>query len=413
MSFPTSVDFAILGAGAAGIAAGRSFAAARRSFIMLEARSRIGGRAHTVTGLAPVPLDLGCEWLHSADRNVLTGLARRMGFVVEETHPRWGSLRMSHVDEKERRAFRKAATAFWETVDEAAQNGAGDAPAANWLTPGGRWNPLIEAISTYSNGAPLGRVSIIDMHRYDDSYVNWKIAEGYGALIAAAGAGLPVALDCAVSAIDHSGALLRIETERGTVQAKGCIVTAPTNILARGAIRFTPPLPDKIEAAANLPLGMANKIFFRVEGRSELPKSAHMFGALDRMEALSFDLRPGGKPIVEGYAGGDFARALERDGAAAFEAEARRQIADQFGAHGLRGLRAVITTAWDGDPFARGAYSHALPGHADARARLAAPVGERLFFAGEATHASRFSTCHGAWESGASAAAAALAAVAA
>jgi hypothetical protein len=41
-----------------------------------------------------------------------------------------------------------------------------------------------------------------------------------------------------------------------------------------------------------------------------------------------------------------------------------------------------------------------LPGHSDARARLAQPVGNALFFAGEAVSPHFFSTAHGAWETG-------------
>ncbi|MGH7061067.1 MAG: FAD-dependent oxidoreductase, partial [Stellaceae bacterium] len=59
-------------------------------------------------------------------------------------------------------------------------------------------------------------------------------------------------------------------------------------------------------------------------------------------------------------------------------------------------------------PWTRGSYSYALPGHAGDRARLAAPVEDRLFFAGEATSPHFFSTAHGAWISGIAAADAAL-----
>ena len=47
-----------------------------------------------------------------------------------------------------------------------------------------------------------------------------------------------------------------------------------------------------------------------------------------------------------------------------------------------------------------GAYSHALPGHAAARADLAHPFEQRRFFAGEATHVHDYSTAHGAYDSG-------------
>ena len=61
-----------------------------------------------------------------------------------------------------------------------------------------------------------------------------------------------------------------------------------------------------------------------------------------------------------------------------------------------RKLKPLAESRWAHDPFARGSYSHALPGHAGARAVLAAPVDGRLFFAGEATSPHFFSTAHGA-----------------
>jgi monoamine oxidase len=59
-----------------------------------------------------------------------------------------------------------------------------------------------------------------------------------------------------------------------------------------------------------------------------------------------------------------------------------------------------MSTRWQADPFARGSYSHALPGHADDRFVLAAPVGDQLFFAGEACSPEHFSTAHGAYMTG-------------
>ena len=55
---------------------------------------------------------------------------------------------------------------------------------------------------------------------------------------------------------------------------------------------------------------------------------------------------------------------------------------------------------WMKDPFTRGAYSYVKVGGESAQAELAAPVGSRLFFAGEATSPEFFSTAHGARDSG-------------
>jgi monoamine oxidase len=65
---------------------------------------------------------------------------------------------------------------------------------------------------------------------------------------------------------------------------------------------------------------------------------------------------------------------------------------------------------WGTDPFARGSYSFALPGKADCRVRLAAPVDDRLFFAGEACSKNDFSTAHGGYLTGVAAADQAIAA---
>jgi monoamine oxidase len=63
-------------------------------------------------------------------------------------------------------------------------------------------------------------------------------------------------------------------------------------------------------------------------------------------------------------------------------------------------LTPLAESRWGHDRFAQGAYSAARPGHAEARAVLAAPVNGRLFFAGEATSPNFFSTAHGARDSG-------------
>ena len=79
-----------------------------------------------------------------------------------------------------------------------------------------------------------------------------------------------------------------------------------------------------------------------------------------------------------------------------------------FGNGVRKQLALLAATAWQRDPWARGSYSYAMPGHADDRAVLAAPVDGRLFFSGEATSPNFFSTAHGAWLSGITAADAAL-----
>ena len=118
----------------------------------------------------------------------------------------------------------------------------------------------------------------------------------------------------------------------------------------------------------------------------------------------TYHLRPFGQPCIEGFFGGRFARELEEAGDGALLAQSIDEIAAVFGNDFRRKLTPLAQSRWAHDPFARGSYSHALPGQAHQRAILAAPVDGRLFFAGEATSPNFFSTCHGARDSGARAA---------
>jgi monoamine oxidase len=116
--------------------------------------------------------------------------------------------------------------------------------------------------------------------------------------------------------------------------------------------------------------------------------------------------------LIEAYFGGQFARELEAGGMEAFADFAIGQIVEALGSSYRARLTPVACSAWARDPFARGSYSHALPGHSGARAKLAKPEGDALFFAGEAVSPGFFSTVHGAWETGERAAEDALAQIA-
>ncbi len=290
--------------------------------------------------------------------------------------------------------------AFYDRAEAAAEDGP-DRPASELLLPGNRWNAMLNCVSTYVNGVELDRVSIYDMDAYEDTEFNWRVKRGYGALVAAWGAPCPVAFDTRVDLIDHSSARIRIETSRGTLTAGKVIVTVPTNLIANESLRFFPALPDKIEAARGLPLGLADKVMLALDNDGDaLPKDGHLRGSITKVGTGSYHLRPQGFSSIEGYFGGRFARELEDAGDGAFAAAAIDEIVALLGSDYRKKLRPLAASRWAHDPFANGSYSHALPGHAGDRAKLASPVNGRIFFAGEATSPNYFSTCHGALESG-------------
>jgi monoamine oxidase len=404
MSLPSSVDVAVIGAGAAGLGAANALKNSGLSVIVLEARDRVGGRAHTIMAAADVTFDLGCGWLHSANQNSFVKIAGQFNFEIDKTLPPWRERAYGNAFPRaERDAFIRALEEFYDRTEEGAKMAreSGRDSAANlYLEPGNRWNPMIDAISTYINGCELDQVSLLDMDAYEDTNINWRLRRGYGALIAAYGASCPLALDCNVALIDHSEKRVRIETSRGTLTADKVIITVPTNLIADEAIRFHPPLPAKVDAARGLPLGLADKVVVALDEPEALPKDGNLRGATMRTEMGTYHLRPFGQPCIEGFFGGRFAQSLEDSGPGALAATSIDEIVSFLGNDFRRKLKPLAESRWAHDPFARGSYSHALPGHAGDRAVLAAPVDGRLFFAGEATSPGFFSTAHGARDSG-------------
>jgi monoamine oxidase len=400
----SGTEVVIIGGGAAGIGAARRIADAQIECLLLEARPRLGGRAWTTTEHSAFPIDLGCGWLHSADRNPWRGTAEAQGRSIDKTPPPW--MRPSApigFPLSEQLAFLKAQREFHQRLETLSEEQP-DVAAASFLEPHGSWNALINAVSTYVSGAELDRVSARDFNRYADSGVNWRVVQGYGTVIATHGHGLPVMLGCSVRRIDHRGRRLRVETMNGPIAAEAAIVTVPSALLAEERIRFIPPLAEKIEAAAGLPLGLADKLFLSLAEPEEFEKESRLFGRADRSGTGVYHVRPFGRPQIEGYFGGRLAADLEAGGAPAFADFAIGELVGLLGSNFAHRVRPLKLHPWGIDPFSRGSYSYALPGKADCRAELAAPVNDRVFFAGEACSESDYSTAHGAYLTGIAAA---------
>ncbi len=401
---PSDFEVVVVGAGSAGIAAARRLDEASIRCLLVEARPRLGGRAWTVIDESGFALDLGCGWLHSADRNPWVRVAQQQGATIDKTPPPWmhrplelGFPRAEHAD------FRSAFGEFYARLDEAARNKT-DAPASTLLDPACRWNALINAMSTYISGAELDRISLQDLDRYDSTDVNWRVVEGYGTVISGHGADVPAMLDCPVTAIDHRGKRLCIATAKGAITADQVIVTVPSAILAAERIQFTPALPQKIQAARALPLGLADKLFMSLDGAEEFDKGVRLFGHTDRVATAGYHIRPFGWPMIEAYFGGTLAADLEAGGEGSFFDFAVSELAGVLGAYFARRVKPIRIHYWGSDPFALGSYSFALPGFADCRQALAEPVDDRLFFAGEACSRHDFSTAHGGYLTGVAAA---------
>ena len=390
------IDVAVMGAGAAGIAAARRLTETRVPCVLIEARNRVGGRAHTLPG--DFALDLGCGWLHSADENDWAALAPKLGFKIDDYPPPWARPAWEgNFSAAEQKEYWAAWRTFYERVEAAEDE---DIPLSDCFEPGNRFNPMLGAVITYANGAEAEKITTREYALYHDTNKNQRIERGYGTLIAAYAAGLDVRLDCPVSLIDHSGKRLRIVTPHGELFARAAIIAVPPGVIANGTLRFSPELPAKLGAAHALPLGVANKAFLRIDRPNDLPKDTRVTGSRVTHETGMYTLRAFGRPVIEGYFGGSFAASLEGE----ITPFAIEQLCAALGNDVRKRLAPIAESAWARDPFALGSYSYGSAGAAAARAALAVPVDERLFFAGEHCSPHDFSTAHGAFRTGVKAA---------
>ncbi|HEX8375747.1 MAG TPA: FAD-dependent oxidoreductase, partial [Geminicoccaceae bacterium] len=157
-------EVVVVGAGAAGLAAGRRLARAGVDVLVVEARDRVGGRAWTVAPRPGLALDMGCGWLHSGDINPWTRIAGILGCRVDRTPTGWGHIADGPVQDD----WDRASGAFFERLERLGEEEA-DRPASDALEPGCRWNPLLEAISSFISAAYLCQVSAQDLGRYADT----------------------------------------------------------------------------------------------------------------------------------------------------------------------------------------------------------------------------------------------------
>jgi monoamine oxidase len=404
-------DIAIVGAGAAGIGAARRLAETGLSVLVLEALLRLGGRAWTRQA-AGMPLDMGCEWLHSADRNPWTVIAEQTGFAVERRDSGWGE---QYRDLGFTAAERETARAEFEAWgDSLATSPPASDCAADVLAPDGKWTSYLQALSGYISGDELERISARDYAAYDTASTdcNWRLPSGYGTLIAANfPVGTELYLATAVEAISLAGRRVALRTPAGEIHARAVILTVSTNILAGDAIMLPSGLDPWREAASFLPLGADEKLFLEITGPSPFEPETHVIGDPCDPMTGSYNIRPYGRNVIGCFLGGAGARAAAAAGPQAAFDRAIGQLAALFGNDVRRCLRPLLISEWAGTASIGGAYSHAMPGHAGMRQVLARPFDNRLFFAGEATHATDFSTAHGAYLSGLRAADEAIAAL--
>ncbi|MDN3563333.1 NAD(P)/FAD-dependent oxidoreductase [Paeniroseomonas aquatica] len=415
------LDVAIIGAGAAGIAAARRCGELGLTCLVLEAGARPGGRAFTESDSLGAPFDHGASWVHVAEHNPMTPLAAALGFTRFDGPRRQREILLigdRRATAEERRAHDAACDA-WEAAAEARAAEPGpDIPIAAAVPRDGHGGSPWAATASHWLGSIICGVEPErnSLRDYIDTGLdgeNPQLAEGFGTLVARLAEGLPIRLASPVRRI-RAGRIITVETAGGAIEARAAIVTVSTGVLAAGTIAFEPGLPPAVEAAiAGLPMALLSKIALRGGGPGSplgLPPFARLGrqvqGPADR--PMSWMIAPFGRDQAIGFIGGEAAWDLSRRGPAAAEAAARADLARFFGAETVARAfpEPAVVTDWGENPLFLGAYTYARVGQAGARRLLAeaALADGRLRFAGEACHARYAGTVGGAWASGIAAA---------
>jgi monoamine oxidase len=402
---PGMLDAIVVGAGAAGIAAGRRLAAANKRFLIVEATERIGGRCFTETQTFGVPYDRGAHWIHAPDANPIAKLAPRAGLEVYPA-PGGEKLRIGRRDARtgELEDYLAAIVRANRAIGDVARAGKADVAAAQVLPKDlGDLRPSVEFYAgPFTCAKDLTDVSAMDLSRSTERDAGAFCRQGFGALVARLAQGLPVQLSTSVSNIDVSRRQVELRTSRGYMTARGTIVTASTGVLGAGKIRFDPELPRRYgDAIARLTMGSYEQIALEIPGNPfGLQSDDLIFEKANGPRTAALLANASGGSLFLVRIGGALARDLARQGEEAMTAFASDWIASLFGEQARQAIKRTHATQWGKQPWVLGGFSSAAPGGQSGRRALMEPFRDRLFFAGEAVHETQWGTVGGAWESG-------------
>ncbi len=422
MPSPTQrYDTIVIGAGAAGLAAAQRLQAAGQTVLVVEARDRIGGRVQTDYELAPHPVELGAECVHgdvvTRDLAAQYGLSL-MSVLGDDRAYIHDANELKTVDDYAQGDAAIAAAVMqsndsevWQWAEDWIAAGKPDTDVATMVRSRGMTlSPTVEQIVSHTYSADYGvywdRLGVYGMveNSYEgDGTAEYRIREGYGAVIDGLAAGLTVRLNTVIRAVDWSNRGIRvIAADDVEYVADRVVITLPLALLQNHAIAFTPELPDwKQQAIDGIGISHIIKLILKFDAPFWPADWEHCHTHLDTQlwwrSGYGFDSEA---PIVTAFVGdmgGDRLRAM---GEAKATALGVWHLEQMFGVD-LRGrLVAAKMVDWSADPQIQMGYSHTAVGGAGCRELLGQSIADRLFFAVEATSVLRPATVHGAIESG-------------
>ncbi|MTI09692.1 flavin monoamine oxidase family protein [Curvivirga aplysinae] len=406
-SIAQDVDVVIVGAGAAGISAAKELQKQGLTFVVLEAANRIGGRVHTDTSIFGVPFDMGAHWLHFREENPFADYGEANGFTIYEA-PDEDVLRIGTRDatDEEYAEYQQAVGKTFAAIERAGAAGRDIAPA-DIVPDVGAWQHTAHlATGPFEMAKDLSHFSCKDWYGVEGG-TDYYCKEGFGALFAHYAQEVPVRLNMPVQTIKWGEQGVKVDTASGTISAKGVIVTVSTGVMANEAITFDPPLPVETQQAFNdITMGHYTHValqlkedFFGVgeDGFFHYKVDEVSQGSPKGFAAL---VDAAGTGISYCDLGGDFARQMAMEGDEATLDFVVGELKRMYGSDVGKSLVKGNVSEWTNNSFTMGAYASAEPGRAGSRKTLRKPIGNRIWFAGEAMSNNDWATVAGAHKSG-------------
>ena len=408
----------VVGAGMAGLSAARILHDKGHTVTLLEARDRIGGRVWTSREWPNAPVDMGASWIHRIEGNPITALAEAIDAKRKETDYENGILYdingellgdrgWAKVEKYEARVTEAISKASESEHDQSLESAIAEVIDMASLSTEEKQqlNLFLNYEIEQEWGADVSELSAKYIN--DDSEFGGDdvvFLNGYDELIKYVARELDIRKEHVVESIVYDEQGVSILTNQGKFEAERAIITLPLGVLQRGSVLFDPPLPSaKQEAIETLGFGVLNKVYLRFPDAfwQKCPEWIFYLSAERGEWSEWFNIHHYiEEPILLAFNAGRFGRAVEELSDDEMVAEAMAVLRKMYG-HDIPDPNAWQITRWASDPFAFGSYSFpAIKASRQIREALAAPIANRLFFAGEATEPDYFSTVHGAYLSG-------------